>query len=131
MVVTYGYVLFQREARCLPSIFYKRLILCEHYTTLTRDRLCLVYMLMTETSMNVRVVMVAKMKHSRRGSGRSFYFGSILEQLLYRDKSFEEPPNSYLSRVEPQINVTMENNLYDIQGVTMIIIECHTHDNNL
>lgn len=72
---------FTREARCSLRIVYNRLMPCDNVMVMTRYRVFLVHMLLTWKPINVGAVMIEKMKYTKEGEGRIFYYGDTLTQI--------------------------------------------------
>uniref|UniRef100_M1DGA3 Putative plant transposon protein domain-containing protein n=1 Tax=Solanum tuberosum TaxID=4113 RepID=M1DGA3_SOLTU len=89
-----------REAQVWLKIVMHFLIHRLHYTDITRDRVCLVYALMTPTELNIGVVLKSAMRKARVHKGYIYSFGGIITRLC-RAEGVPEEILDYMSPLFP------------------------------
>ncbi|MCD9640540.1 hypothetical protein HAX54_025897 [Datura stramonium] len=81
----------------------------KHVTQVNRERVCLVYVLMTGIPINVGVIIKTVLKRARVKKGQNFGFGGLLTQFL-RGHDIEGEEVDYRPAYDPRgIDVTKTN----------------------
>ncbi|KAG5586471.1 hypothetical protein H5410_046905 [Solanum commersonii] len=79
--ISYAHMI--QEAWVRLKIVMNYLIPGLHYTNISRDRLCLVYALMTPTELNIGDVLKSAMRKAQVHKGYIYAFGGIITQLCH------------------------------------------------
>ncbi|KAK4733956.1 hypothetical protein R3W88_008217 [Solanum pinnatisectum] len=119
----YAYMI--REARVWLKIVMHYLILELHYTDITRDRVCLVYALMTATKVNIGVVLKSSMRKARVHKGHMYAFGGLITSLC-RVAGVPKENVDYMAPLFPApVNITRTKGVDTEFGPTLTIAERH------
>lgn len=70
-----------KDARVWVKIVTHSIFPCQHFSEVTRDRVCLVYALMSGMELNVGSVVKSAMRKARTHKGRRYAFGGIITKL--------------------------------------------------
>ncbi|KAG5606846.1 hypothetical protein H5410_028338 [Solanum commersonii] len=78
---SFPYAHMLRKAQVWLKIIVHYLIPGLHHTNITRDWICLVYVLMTATKVNIGVVFKSAMQNARVHKGHRYAFGSLITRM--------------------------------------------------
>lgn len=70
-----------REAHIWVKIVIHSLFLGKHFTVVMKDRVCLVYALMTGLELNIGIVLKSTMRKARVHKGCRYTFGGLITEL--------------------------------------------------
>ncbi|KAJ8543988.1 hypothetical protein K7X08_025606 [Anisodus acutangulus] len=79
----------------------------DHYLSVGRERVRLLYMMMTGQLINMRAIMKREMKKARVGQGHQFFFSSTLTCYLRNQEVFEEKDDAQRHAMNDSITSNM------------------------
>ncbi|MCD9643790.1 hypothetical protein HAX54_031489 [Datura stramonium] len=125
------YAHLSREARPWLKIVCACLVPGKHVTHVTRERVCLVYALMTRMSINVGVLIKNVLKRARVKKGQNFGFRGLLTRFLHRH-DIEEEEADYRPANDPRrIDVTEKKEPEGINGAFLSVNERNARIDNI
>uniref|UniRef100_M1DK78 Putative plant transposon protein domain-containing protein n=1 Tax=Solanum tuberosum TaxID=4113 RepID=M1DK78_SOLTU len=77
------YAHIMRETRVWLKVVMNCLILDLHYTYITRDRVCLVYALITGMELNIGAIIKSSMRKSRVHKEHMYAFGGLITKMCF------------------------------------------------
>lgn len=90
-----------REARLWIKIIMHLFFLAQHFTNITRDRVCLAYALMTVVELNFGAIFKSYMRKAHAHRRRRYVFGGLITELCSR-AGVPEDPLTTSHRLRPQ-----------------------------
>ncbi|KAG5610976.1 hypothetical protein H5410_022257 [Solanum commersonii] len=122
------YAHMHKEVRVWLKIVMNYLIPGLHYTDITRDRVCLVYTLMTPTVLNIRAILKLVMKKARMHKGSRYTFGGLITRLC-RDAGVPEEHLDYMTPLfSTPVDITRTKGPDTEFGPTLATVERHRRD---
>ncbi|KAH0730170.1 hypothetical protein KY289_001358 [Solanum tuberosum] len=104
------------------------LILGLHYTDITRDRVCLVYALMTSIELDIRAIVKSSMRKARIHKGHMYAFGGMITKMC-RIAGVLEEQLDYMAPLYPtSVDITRTKSPDTEFGPTLTTAECHRRD---
>uniref|UniRef100_M1DNK7 Putative plant transposon protein domain-containing protein n=1 Tax=Solanum tuberosum TaxID=4113 RepID=M1DNK7_SOLTU len=99
-----------------------------HYTDITRDRVCLVYALMTSTKLNIGAILKSIMKKACVHKGSRYTFGGLITRLCH-DAGVPEEHLDYMAPLFPTpVDITRTKGPDTEFGPTLTTAERHRRD---
>lgn len=125
---TFPYAPLNREARIWMRIVNSCLIPGTQYTKISRDRVCLVYSLMTNVPINFGAIIRSTMRKARLHSRSYFTFGNLLTAMLRKEDIEEEPADHKLPHTPKKVDLTKVKDAETTHGVNLTTAERHARD---
>ena len=125
---TYPYACLNREARIWLRIVNSYLILGTQYTKVTRDRVFLVYAIMTNVPINIGAVIRISMRKARVHKRSYFSFDNLLTAILRKDHIEEEPADHKLRQNPKKVDLTKIKDPETSEGINLTTAERHPRD---
>jgi len=99
-----------------------------HYTDITRDRVCLVYALMTGMKLNIEAIIKSSMRKDRVDKGNRYGFGGLITKMC-RVAGVPEENLDYMAPLYPApVDITRIKGPDTDFGPTLTTVERHRRD---
>ncbi|KAG5620955.1 hypothetical protein H5410_006173 [Solanum commersonii] len=99
-----------------------------YYNDIMRDRVCLVYALMTGMKLNIGTIIKSSMSKARVHKGHRYAFGGLITRMC-RVTGVPEENLEYMAPLYPApVDITLTKVLDTDFGSTLTIVECHRRD---
>uniref|UniRef100_M1DG54 Putative plant transposon protein domain-containing protein n=1 Tax=Solanum tuberosum TaxID=4113 RepID=M1DG54_SOLTU len=122
----YAYML--RETNVWLKVVMNYLIPGLHYTDISRDRVCLVYALMTSMELNIGAIVKSAMRKARVHKGHKYAFGGLITQMCHAAGVPEESLDYMAPLCPAPVDITRTKGPDTEFGPTLTTVECHRRD---
>uniref|UniRef100_M1DJT1 Putative plant transposon protein domain-containing protein n=1 Tax=Solanum tuberosum TaxID=4113 RepID=M1DJT1_SOLTU len=116
------------EIRVWLKVVMNCLIKSLHYTDITRDRVCLVYALMTSTELNIRAIVKSVMRKARVHKGHIYDFGDLITKMCCIAGVPEEQLDYMAPLYLASVDITRTKGPNTEFGPTLTTAERHRRD---
>ncbi|KAG5614783.1 hypothetical protein H5410_014607 [Solanum commersonii] len=122
----YAHIL--RETHVWLKVVMNCLIPGLHYIDITRDRVCLVYALMTGMKLNIKAIIKSLMRKSRVHKGHRYAFGGLITKMCRVAGVLEENLDYMAPLYLAPVDITRTKGTNTDFGPTLTTAECHRRD---
>ncbi|KAG5590955.1 hypothetical protein H5410_041469 [Solanum commersonii] len=123
-----SYAQMSRETRVWLKIVVNFLIPGLYYTDITRDRVCLVYALMTNTELNIGVVLKSTIRKARVHKRSGYAFRGIITRLCHSARITEKNLDYMVPLFPASMDITKTKGADNEFGPPLTTLECHRRD---